>query len=197
MNTDAPRLPPHRPLPGVARRFVRSLVRSERGLSLVELLVVMPMMAIVLLSIYALNNVGVKSQRETSDRVSTMQRQENGLERMTREMRQAVGFTPVSSQVIDAETYVRTSDANPSVQKRVRYECVNGSCVRYEGPSGGALTSGPETVVTSVRNVDVFFFEPNNVNPNFVTVKLEIGVKGATNPITLDGGFALRNVVNG
>jgi Tfp pilus assembly protein PilW len=193
MNTDAPRLPPHRPLPGVARRFVR----SERGMSLVELLVVMPMMAIVLLSIYALNNVGVKSQRETSDRVSTMQRQENGLERMTREMRQAVGFTPVSSQVIDAETYVRPTSGGSSVQKRVRYECQTGSCVRYEGPSGGALTSGPETVVTSVRNADIFFFEPNNVNPNFVTVKLEIGVKGATNPITLDGGFALRNVVNG
>ena len=122
-----------------------------------------------------------------------MQRQQNGLERMTREMRQAVSFTPVSAQILDAETYVRPSGGSASVQKRVRYECQSGSCVRYEGPSGGALTSGPETVIPSVRNADVFFFEPNSVNPNFVTVKLEIGIKGATNPITLDGGFALRN----
>jgi prepilin-type N-terminal cleavage/methylation domain-containing protein len=176
---------------------VRRFARDERGMSLIELLVVMPMMGIVLLSIYALNNVGVKAQTETSDRVSTIQRQQNGLERMTREMRQAVGFTPVSSQIIDAETYVRTSDASPSVQRRVRYECLNASCVRYEGPSGGALTSGPQTVVTGVRNVDIFFFEPNNVNPNFVSVKLEVGVKGATNPVTLDGGFALRNEASG
>lgn len=189
MNKDAPRLPLFRPLPGVVRRFVR----GERGMSLIELLVVIPMMVIVVLSIYALNNVGVKAQRESSDRLSTMQRQQNGLERMVREMRQAVSFTPVSAQVLDAETYVRPSDGSASVQKRVRYECLSGSCVRYEGPSGGALTSGPETVVSSVRNSDVFFFEPDNVNPDFVTVKLEVGVKGATNPITLDGGFALRN----
>jgi len=170
-------------------------LRCERGMSLVELLVVIPMMAIVVLSIYALNNVGVKAQRDSASRVSTLQRQENGLERMTREMRQAVAFTPVSSQVIDAETYVRPTSGGTSVQKRVRYDCGNGSCKRYEGPSGGALTSGPETVISGVRNVDVFFFEPDNVNPTFVTVKAEISVSGATNPMTLDGGFALRNEV--
>ena len=65
---------------------------------------------------------------------------------------------------------------------RVRYECQSGSCVRYEGPANGALTSGPETVIPSVLNSDVFFFEPNSVNPNFVAVKLEIDVEGATNP---------------
>ena len=188
MNTEAPRLPPYGPL----RRAI-SRLRCERGMSLVELLVVIPMMVIVVLSIYALNNVGVKAQRQNSDRVSTIQRQQNGLERMTREMRQAISFTPVSAQVLDAETYVRPADGSASVQKRVRYECQNGSCVRYEGASGGALTSGPETVISNVRNTDVFFFEPNNVNPNFVTVKVEVGVRGSTNPITLDGGFALRN----
>ena len=88
------------PTPAPPRAF-------QRGMSLVELLVVIPMLMIVLLSIYALSNVGVKVQRQTSDRVSTMLRQQNGLERMTREMRQAVGFTPVSAQILDAETYVR------------------------------------------------------------------------------------------
>jgi len=168
-------------------------LRCERGLSLVELLVVMPMLAIVLVSIYALSNVGVEGQRQTSDRVASIQRQQNGLERLTREMRQAISFTPVSSQVLDAETYVRPAGGTTSVLRRVRYECQSGSCVRYEGPSGGSLTSGPETVISSVENADVFFFEPNSVNPNYVAVKLEVGVNGATNPISLDGGFALRN----
>lgn len=189
MNQDAPLLPPSQPLRGAMRRL-----RCERGMSLIELLVVIPMMAIVLLSIYALNNVGVKAQRDSSSRVSALQRQENGLERMTREMRQAVSFTPVSSQIIDAETYVRPGNST-SVLKRVRYDCSSGSCKRYEGPSGGALTSGPETIISGVRNVDVFFFEPDNVNPNFVTVKVELNVSGATNPMTLDGGFGLRNEV--
>jgi type II secretory pathway pseudopilin PulG len=175
------------------RRTAQRFVRCRRGMSLVELLVVMPMMAVVLLSIYGLYNVGAKGQRQTSDRVNSLVRQQNGLERMTREMRQAVSFTPVSAQILDAETYVRPADGSASVQRRVRYECQNGSCVRYEGPSGGSLTSGPETVIPSVRNADVFFFEPDNVHPNFVTVKLQIGVSGGNNPITLDGGFGLRN----
>jgi type II secretory pathway pseudopilin PulG len=185
MDMEAPRLPDQTPL--------RAALRCQRGMSLVELLVVMPMMAVVLLSIYALNNIGVKSQRQTDNRVTSMLRHQNGLERMTREMRQAIDFTPVSAQILDAETYVRPTGSTTSVLRRVRYECQSGKCVRYEGPSGGSLTTGPETVIPDVRNVDVFFFEPDNVNPTLVTVKLEVSIRNAQNPITLDGGFALRN----
>jgi hypothetical protein len=172
-------------------------LRSERGVSLVELLVVIPMATIVLFGIYGLYNVGAKGQQQTHDRVTTQLRAQNGLERMTREMRQAISFTPVSSQVLDSVTYVRPSAGGASVQRRVRYECLSGSCVRYEGAAGGALTIGPETVIPGVQNPDVFFFEPDSVNPTFVSVKLEVAVKGAANPIVLDGGFALRGKVAG
>jgi hypothetical protein len=175
------------------REAPRRLIRCQRGVGLVELLVVTPMLAIVLLSIYGLYNLGADGQRRTHDRVTSILRQQNGLERMTREMRQAVSVTPVSSQVLDAETYVRPPGGGDSVLRRVRYECLGGSCVRWEGPSNGSLTSGPETVIPGIVNADVFFFEPDNVRPNFVAVKLEVGVKDASNPITLDGGFALRN----
>jgi Tfp pilus assembly protein PilW len=178
----------NRPLPSPVRRRLA----DERGLGLVELLVVIPMMAIVLMGIYALYNVGAKGQQETNVRVTTMLRQQNGLERLTREMRQAVSFTPVSSQVLDAITYVRPSGTGASVQRHVRYECQNGACTRYEGAVGGALGTG-ETVISGLQNADVFFFEPDSVNPTYVAVKLEVSVKDATNPIVLDGGFALRN----
>jgi Tfp pilus assembly protein PilW len=178
----------HPRLPRALRRFVR----SERGVGLVELLVVIPMMAVVLLGIYALYNVGAKSQRENSNRVTTLLREQNGLERMTREMRQAVTFTPVSSQILDAVTYVRPSSGAASVQRHVRYECLDGACTRYEGAVGGSLGTG-ETVISGLENADVFFFEPDSVNPTYVSVKLEVTVKTADNPIVLDGGFALRN----
>jgi prepilin-type N-terminal cleavage/methylation domain-containing protein len=174
-------------------RAVLSRLRDERGFNLVELLVVIPMMAIVLLGIYILYNVGAKSETQSSSRVAALLREQNGLERMTREMRQAISFTPVSSQVLDSVTWVRPTSGGTSVQRRVRYECLNGSCVRYEGSPNGALTSGPETVIPNVRNPDVFFFEPDSVNPTYVSIKLEVAVKGANNPITLDGGFGLRN----
>lgn len=188
---DLPR--PSGPKPVPARRFLR----SERGVGLVELLVVIPMTVVVLLGIYGLYNTGAKGQQQNNARVTTQLRAQNGLERMTREMRQAISFTPVSSQVLDAVTYVRPSAGGASVQRRVRYECLSSACVRYEGAPGGALTTGPETVVSGVQNPDVFFFEPDSVNPTYVAVKLEVAVKYATNPIVLDGGFALRNKVAG
>jgi hypothetical protein len=178
------------------RGFLRaalSRLSDERGVNLVELLVVIPMMAVVLLGIYILYNVGTRSEAQSSSRVAALLREQNGLERMTREMRQAISFTPVSSQVLDSVTWVRPTSGAASVQRRVRYECLNGSCVRYEGPPDGALTGGPETVIPNVQNPDVFFFQPDSVNPTYVSIKLEVAVKGATNPITLDGGFALRN----
>ena len=186
---DIPSLSAYRVVP----QRLRSRLACERGLSLVELLVVIPMMAIVLMGIYALYNVGAHSQRQNDIRVTTLLREQNGLERMTREMRQAITFTPVSSQILDAETYVRPSTGGASVERHVRYECLDGSCVRYEGPANSAFTSGPETVISNVQNPDVFFFSPDSVNPTYVSVNLEVQVQGANNPITLDGGFALRN----
>lgn len=177
-------------------RRLRRLLRGERGLGLVELLVVMPMMAVVLLGIYALYNVGAKSQQQSTSRVETLLREQNGLERMTREMRQAVSFTPVSSQILDGVTYVRPAAGGPSQQRHVRYECQAGACTRYEGAVGGSLGTG-EVVISKVQNADVFFFSPDSVNPTYVSVKIEVTPKGVTNPIVLDGGFALRNQQSG
>jgi hypothetical protein len=185
---DIPSPSSQQPVPRAARSFLR----SERGLGLVELLVVVPMMAVVLLGIFALYNVGAKSQQNNTARVSTLLREQNALERMTREMRLAVSFTPVSSQILDAVTYVRPSAGGSSVQRHVRYECLDGACTRYEGAVGGTLGTG-EVVVANLQNADVFFFSPDSVNPTYVSVKLEVQVANATNPIVLDGGFALRN----
>jgi hypothetical protein len=48
--------------------------------------------------------------------------------------------------------------------------------------------------VDGVVNADVFDFQPDLVNPNYVTVTLEVGVRGAPNPIALRDGVALRNL---
>ena len=87
---------------------------------------------------------------------------------------------------------MRPTSGAASVQRHVRYECLDGACTRYEGAVGGSLGTG-ETVVSNLQNPDVFFFSPDSVNPTYVSVKLEVKVKDANNPIVLDGGFALRN----
>jgi hypothetical protein len=49
-------------------------------------------------------------------------------------------------------------------------------------------------VITDVQNADIFSLEPNSVDPTYVVTRIEVKVKDANNPITLDGGFALRNL---
>ena len=178
------------------KRLSRRL-RSERGVGLVELLTVLPMVAVVLLGIYALYNVSAKSQQETNNRVRGLIQQQNGLERISREMRQATSITPVSSQVLDGTTWVRPADGSASEQRRVRYDCSSGTCNRRADLDGdGILDTGPVPVITDVVNADVFSLEPNSVDPTFVVTRVEVRVKDAKNPIVLDGGFGLRNLAS-
>jgi Tfp pilus assembly protein PilX len=172
-------------------------LRSERGVMLVELLTVLPMLALVMLGTYMLYTVGAKSQRDTSQRVQSLMQQQSGLERITREMRQATSITAVSSQVLDGTTLVRPSGGGPSVPRHVRYDCSAGACNRYEGAPNGPLSEGPVPVITKLENADVFALEPDTVNPTYVVTRVEVTVEGAQNPITLDGGFRLRNVQSG
>ena len=165
--------------------------------SLIELLAVLPMLAVVLLGIYALYNVGAKSQQDTDNRVRSLIQQQNGLERISREMRQATAITPVSSQIIDGTTWVRPSSGGASVQRRVRYDCSTGTCQRWEGAVGGALSTGPVTVISErperrrLRALAELHRSDLRRDPG------RGAVKGASNPITLDGGFALRNLADG
>jgi hypothetical protein len=166
-------------------RPLRRLRRCERGVGL-------PMLAATLMATYALYNVASSSQQRTNNRAQGLVQQEIGFERMSRELRQATAVTPVSSQAIDVTTWVRPSDQDRSVKRRVRYECAT-SCQRWEGPENGALTSGPVPVISNVQNPDIFALVPNSINPTYVAFRVEASVKGASKPIVFDGGFALRN----
>jgi hypothetical protein len=175
-------------------RLLRRLSRCERGVGLIELLAVIPMLAATLMATYALYNVAQHSQQRTDNRAQGLIQQQVGFERMSRELRQATTITPVSSQAIDVTTWVRPFNQDRSVQRRVRYECAS-SCQRWEGPPNGALTSGPVTVISNVQNPDIFTLMPNSINPTYVAFRVEASVRGASKPIVFDGGFALRNQI--
>ena len=184
--------------PKTALRFAsaRSRARCERGFGLIELLTVMPMVAVVLLGMYALYNVSARGQQRSDTRVRALTQQQRGLERLSREMRQATALTPVSSSVLDGTTWVRPADGSASVQRHVRYDCSTGNvCRRSEGPAGGTTYDiGPVTVISGVQNTDVFTLQPTDTDPKYVTTRVQVSVTGTQNPITLQGGFALRNM---
>jgi hypothetical protein len=174
------------------RRLLHRLRAGERGVGLIELLAVIPMLAATLMATYALYSVATKSQQRTGNRAEGLIQQQVGFERMSRELRQATTVTPISSQAIDVTTWVRPFNQDRSVKRRVRYECAT-YCQRWEGPENGSLTSGPVNVISNVQNPDVFALLPNSINPTYVAFRVEASVRGASKPIVFDGGFALRN----
>lgn len=181
---------------GRLERGVRLRLSQERGTtSLFELLVAVPVMLVVLISVFALYQLSVRGGDRTNNRVRSLQQQQIGVERISRELRQATAVTPVSGQVVDVETYVTPSGGSGAVPRHVRYECTTGSCKRYEGPSGGAtFTSGPVSVITDIQNSNVFEMKPDSINPNFVALVVDVGVKDASHPIRLSGGVAFKNL---
>jgi hypothetical protein len=174
------------------RGVLRRIRGCERGVGLIELLAVVPMLAATLMATYVLYSVASKSQQRTGNRAQGLIQQQIGFERMSRELRQATTVTPISSQAIDVTTWVRPFNQDRSVKRRVRYECAT-SCQRWEGPENGSLTSGPVPVISNVQNPDIFNLMPNTINPTYVAFRVEASVRGAAKPIVFDGGFALRN----
>jgi hypothetical protein len=169
--------------------------RHERGeITLAELLVAAPIALILLTATLMLHLASGREEQRTDSRVQSLMQQRQGLERMTRELREASSITPTSSGVVNAVAWLRPPGGGASVERDLRYDCSHGSCERREGPAGGDL-GPPVVVVPDVLNADVFDFQPDLVNPNYVTITLEIAVAGASNPISLQDGVALRNLV--
>ena len=179
-------------------RVVARRVRSNQaGFSLVELLIASSILIVVLGATLSVLVVAERQQPRITKHGERVQDARNALERMTRDLRQSYSVTAESSASIDVLTYRRTSPNQPAQQWRVVYDCTGGDCLRQEGAPTGALGAAV-TLFTGVTNADIFTFQPSNVNPHFVTIKLRFGVKANStdpaSPVTLSDGVQLRNV---
>jgi hypothetical protein len=169
-------------------------LREERGdITLLELLVAAPMALILLVATLNIHVASSREQQRGDSRAHALVEERGGLERMTRELRQATSITPVSSTIADAELWLRPPDGGEAVKRRVRYDCSRQTCERSEGAAGGSLGQ-PAVIVPDVLNADVFDYQPDLVNPDYLTITIEVRVAGATNPISLHDGVALRNL---
>ena len=165
------------PLPNSAR--IRSTLaghaRSERGFSLVESLVVMVLMVVVLMAITTAADTGqVVASRDTELALAVSESQP-GLDRMVRELRQAVAINPTGAGAGQCVARANCVDFNmigpPPTRSpyRVRLACLpqggvaTTSCVRYVSSSFSiAPTVQTDTLVERVLNSD-----PAAVTPIF------------------------------
>jgi Tfp pilus assembly protein PilW len=176
-----------------AVRHVSSLIRDERGFTLVELLAAIPLMLMIFFATFQLYEVAVREQNRGDARVRSIVQQKNGLEKISRELRDSVALEYQTSGIMDAQI----SSGGPWVH----YDCSGTTCRRWQGATQGALTTGPVTVVSNVLSAEFHTYSnsdgtlvPDYVNPTYVTVTLRVTAKGASNPIVLNDGFNLRNL---
>jgi Tfp pilus assembly protein PilW len=188
---------------------VRSRVetlKSERGVSMVELLVFIMMLLFVLSAGTTLLIVSVKSQPRISDRNFAIQQGRAVQERFARELRQSsrVEQTPApTSSSITFDTYVRrtqcggaveTDPTKPAIGCKVTYTCTAGACYRAEAPlpgQPGATTT--QQLVSGLSSGAVFGYSPDSANADYVTMRLVFPAAGGDDAVTLDDGVDLRN----
>jgi prepilin-type N-terminal cleavage/methylation domain-containing protein len=180
-------------------RLTRARLRSESGMTLAELLIAMAVGTVVLLATLGLLDATVKTAPREEERANTIREAQAGVHIMTRELREANKvWTPGKTQI-----YVNIGD-----DKHVLYDCGivqpddpdERQCRRWEAAVGSELPLDQPGEVVVERRLpgDVFTYQPNLINPTFVSVRIQVPEAGERADgyhanLTLDDGFYLRN----
>ncbi len=184
------------------------LVRDQSGYSLPELLTVMAVLPIVLSAVLLFTEKAQLSANNDTERSHTIRETQVGLDRMTRELRQAHTLVgPLSGYRV--EFYVG------ALNTRVVHDCNEADpadaalkrCVRYEIAADGTETARKPLIgrvvnqASGAASTPVFTYTPTPGDPTtakHVQVKVEVNARGARKEgyryrVVLDDGVHLRN----
>ncbi len=182
---------------------MRTKLRAENGVTLIELIVASTMTLVIAVAAMGLLLTGQRQQTGQQTRVDSLDRARDGIERMTREIREAARIdAPAgggSGQVLDIRAPVTATGG--SELRLIRYDCSQAStlgnglrkCTRAQetGAGTGAL-GAPVTVVDGITNTDVFTAAAGAA-PRAVTVRFNQRAAGSPNPVSLLATIAIRN----
>lgn len=175
-------------------RGVALRLRSEDGFTLVELLTVLTMSGLILGALLALWSGAASRETANAARFQSLDDARNGLERLTREVREAVAVTGVTGSVVHLKVWKRDlAGATPSVLHEIVYDCsAAGSkagtfaCQRTDVTAGTA----PTQLLDGISSSSVFETTAGQPELQF---EFKVAVPKATNPIVLRGAASPRN----
>jgi hypothetical protein len=181
---------------------IRSSLRPEAGLTLVELLVAATIGLFVIGVAIAFFNAAAATEPRTTERAAAIQQGRVAIERISRELRQGYGILQAEPTQMTILTFVKRAacggtEPGPARRCRVIYSCEPaGACSRTEREPAGGGSAPPTEVVSGLADNRVFTYEtdPTGIRPPFVGIELVFPASdGDEEAITLTDGVALRN----
>ncbi len=168
--------------------------RSQDGWTLIELLVTMTVSLTILAAVLSVWSGAAANEQRNADRFHSLDTARTALERMTRDVREAVAVTGITDRAVTLKLWTRDhAAATPSALHVVTYDCglaggVSSSyrCVRTDTTAG---TPG-ETVIDRLSSPSVFTATAGAPD---LGLRLSVLIAGATNPVVLHSGASPRN----
>ena len=193
-------------------------MRSEDGFTLIELLVVCAILAVVLTATLTPLEFAQRQTPKDVEYAKAISEASNGLQRMMREIRQAYRINSTSSNSVDFNAVINSSDLE------IFYECDepypnNGNshykeyrqCLRVSATTGETLpsiTSGAivvDRLLNGTATAPVFTFKDSNgavdmTHPTYIQAKIRVPARGSLNEglshqIELTNGTAIPNLL--
>jgi type IV pilus assembly protein PilW len=171
-------------------------VRSEDGFSLIELLVAMTVALVILTAVLTLWSGAAVNERHNADRFDSVDATRNGLERMTRDVREATSVTGVSDRLLTLKLWTRDlAGAGASALHTITYNCgLVGSVASSYRCQRTDTTAGSPAVTVVDRLTSPSVFTTVAGQPN-LQISLSVIVREATYPVVMHSGASPRNCI--
>lgn len=186
------------------RSRLRSL-RSEEGLTLIELLISASMGVVVMGAVVILVIGALKTQPKISQQAQNVSTARWVLDRFTHEIRNGIEVSKAEPNEVSFEAYVRHSACGgsgvlnselPAIRCQVTYACTASACSRTES-APGTYKGTARQIFSGINSSDVFEYLPSKSEPTFVKVTLQLPGPSGSGSLTVSDGTSLRNATLG
>lgn len=177
---------------------VAALRRSQRGYTLVELLVAATIGMVVLGGAVTVFVGAVRSEPRTASKVSGIQQGRFAVERIVRELRQGTEVPTAESSHLELVTYLPEGSCGTAEGEAeaclVTYDCATAECTRTVAQPDGSSPGSTVRIVDGLASTEAFSYSPEGAEaePTYVEVELSFASREG-GPVVIADGVALRN----
>jgi type II secretory pathway component PulJ len=165
-------------------RSLRNRVRSDRGTTVVELLVTMAVMSIIVGAVITVWNAAQKGESTATSRSVDLNAMRLSMQQMTKDIRQASRVHTQTASSFDADTYIE------GVKHRVAYTA-SGTTLTRKVDGGTAVT-----LLSNLADANVFTYTTDGNLLLQVTVLLTIDQTSGEGTLNLQSDVQTRNLTS-